>query len=73
MSYFFLSEPVAFRRVYGLESRGPAGNRTTTGSLSVISFHVVSLEKFIEFAVDVRAIAVRCFRREEASLGNLIF
>ena len=35
---FFLSEPVAFRRVYGFESyygiRGPAGNRTTTGSLS---------------------------------------
>jgi len=32
---FFLSEPVAFRRVYGLDSsRGLAGNRTTTGSLS---------------------------------------
>jgi len=35
---FFLSEPVAFRQVYSLESsRGLAGNRTTTGSLSATS------------------------------------
>ena len=32
---FFLSEPVAFRRVYGLNlTHGPAGIRSTTGSLS---------------------------------------
>ena len=32
--FFFTPSPLPFGRIYGLLTRGPAGNRTTTGSLS---------------------------------------